>query len=367
MSSGSHIAIYNQRYSKLFTRRLRSARLAQEAEGAGGRTRLIISAILSYSAWPYFVEMGFLLFLPQALFFGRHKIRCGTNMKEYIPVQIRIPLGRMKREMYKYRSYKWVRRLTRRILLELERPTGFNKTDLIHLISKRLELGNYLELCTPTAGGRYGELDRARFLTARRLMYMCPADFGDGLPIDYRIADLDIGKTITHLKLSGNRIDICLVDALHTYDFTNRDLTCAYELLADGGVLVVHDCSPMTEEQASPIFSPYAWCGESYRSYLDFVLSRDDLDYCTVDVDYGCGIIFKNRSVNMVGRAAPNLVAEWFDMHKDPKLALRFFFENRATLLRLVSGKHFVQRFGRSIVRSIKGSAAKSSSYHLSI
>ena len=77
-------------------------------------------------------------------------------MKKYIPYQLTYPLRRMKR----------------RILLELNRPTGFNKTDLIHLISKRLKLRNYLELCTPTAGRRYGEIDRARFRTARRLMYI---------------------------------------------------------------------------------------------------------------------------------------------------------------------------------------------------
>jgi hypothetical protein len=285
-------------------------------------------------------------------------------MREYIPDKIRKPLGRMKRgepvKLSKYRSYKWLRRMTRRILLELDRPTGFNKTDLIHLISKRLKLRNYLELCTPTAGRRYGEMDRARFRTARRLMYMCPADFGDGVPIDFKIADFDIDNAITELKLSSNKVDICLVDALHTYDFTSRDLTCAYELLANGGVLVVHDCSPMTEAEASPIFAPYGWCGESYRSFLDFVLSRDDLDYCTVDIDFGCGIIFKNRAVDMVEPVAPSLVAEWFEMHKDPQLALRFFFKNRAKLLRLISGKNFVRIFSSSIVHSIKRSAAKS-------
>jgi hypothetical protein len=46
----------------------------------------------------------------------------------------------------------------------------------------------------------------------------------------------------------------------------------------------------------------------------------------------------------MVGVVAPNLVAEWFDVHKDPQLALRFFFKNRATLLRLISGKNFVRK-----------------------
>ena len=109
---------------------------------------------------------------------------------------------------------------------------------------------------------------------------------------------------------------------------------------------------PMTEAWASPIFAPFNWSGESYRSYLDFVLTRDDLDYCTVDVDFGCGIIFKNRTVDMVGPVEPKLVAEWFDVHNDHQLAFRFFFKNRAMLLKLISGKNFVRRFNSSILRS---------------
>jgi hypothetical protein len=94
-----------------------------------------------------------------------------------------------------------------------------------------------------------------------------------------------------------------------------------------GGVLVVHDCSPMTESIASPTFAHGKWCGVSYRSYLDFVLTRDDLGYCTVDIDFGCGIIFKNRTIDMVRPAVePKLVAQWFDVHNDDQLRFRFFF-----------------------------------------
>ena len=274
-------------------------------------------------------------------------------MKEYIRGQIGKSLRRMQQRLEERPT---LRRMKRRIFLELNRPTEFNKTDLIHLISKRLKLQNYLELCTPTAGRRYGEIDRARFRTARRLMYICPADFDDGLPIDYKIADFDIDDAITELKLGADKVDICLVDAFHSYDCTTRDLTIAYELLADGGVLVVHDCSPPNEAWASPTFASCDWSGESYRSYLDFVLTRDDLDYCTVDVDYGCGIIFKNRTADMVGPVESKIVAEWLEAHNDSELALRSFFKNRAALLKLMSGKNFVRRFKSSILHPTRES-----------
>jgi hypothetical protein len=289
---------------------------------------------------PLELELGtptrYSVYLPKI---GGERYLVISKVKKYVPRQLKYPLQRVKR----------------RLLLELNRPTGFNKTDLIHVISSRLNLRNYLELCTPTAGRRYGEIERTRFRTARRLIYNCPTGFDDGQPIDYRVADISIEDAIRTLQQRSAQVDICLVDGLHTYDCTTRDLTSTYDILSDGGVLVVHDCAPVTEAVASPIFAPNDWSGESYRSYLDFVLTRDDLDYFTVDIDYGCGIIIKNRAVDMVGPVDPRLVAEWFEVHDDSQAALRFFFKHRARLLRLTSGKNFVRSFSSSSLRSSGG------------
>ena len=186
-----------------------------------------------------------------------------------------------------------LRRMKRRVLAGLGRPSDFSKTDLIDVIAKRFGCVHYLELCTQTTGNYYREINHRQFKSTRRLMYNCPGTFDDGLPIDFRIADFDIADAIGALSKSPEKIDICLVDGWHTYEYTTRDLTCAYESLADGGVLVVHDCLPPDAGVASP--SPIAgeWCGVSYKAFLDFVLSRKDLDYCTVDIDYGCGVIFQ--------------------------------------------------------------------------
>jgi hypothetical protein len=254
-------------------------------------------------------------------------------------------LRRLKRRILLDPKFMSLWRLKRRILLEMNLPTTFGKTDLVHLISKKLKLTNYLEICTSSTGNHYWQIERTRFSSARRLMYNCPTHFDDGFPIDYRIVGFDIANAITELKLVADRIDICLVDGRHTYDCAIRDLTAAYEMLADRGVLVVHDCSPATERIASPAWVRGEWSGASYRSYLDFVLAREDLDYCTVDVDYGCGIIFKNRTVTTTRPSLPvcepKMIDEWFRVHNDDQLAFNFFSENRARLLRLVSAKSF--------------------------
>ena len=249
-----------------------------------------------------------------------------------------------------------LRRAKRRILLELDRPTAFSKTDLIHLIAKNFKLSNYLELCTRSTGNYYKDIDRTHFRTTRRLMYNCPTNFDDSLPIDFRTPDFDISPAIKELKAVFDRVDICLVDGWHTYDCAIRDLTCAYDLLADGGVLIVHDCLPASEQIASPTWVSGLWCGVSYRAYLDFVLPRHDLDYCTVNIDHGCGVIFKKRTVNIMydvptSAMKSKLIADWFAVQDNDKAAYQFFMRNHTRLLRLLSARDFIRGLGRPAIQ----------------
>jgi Methyltransferase domain len=251
------------------------------------------------------------------------------------------------------RIYMKFRRIKRRVLIEFEeQPTQFGKADLIYLISTRQRLWNYLELCTTTSGIAYWDIVRWRYDSSRRLMYNCPDNFADGLPIDFKIDNFDISLALHKLKMDADKIDICLVDGFHTYDCALRDLKCSFDLLEDGGVLVVHDLVPRSEALATPTYIKGVWNGVSYIAFLDFVLARDDLDYCTVDIDEGCGIIVKNRIMPFMGGASSSvrkskLASDWFAIHKDDKNVYRFFVENRKQLLLLISAKTFVHGFGR--------------------
>jgi hypothetical protein len=239
-------------------------------------------------------------------------------------------------------------------MLELDRPSNFAKSDLVDFLARRLGLVNYLELCTQTTGNLFHEINHSRFNVTRRLMYNCQFNFDDGLPIDFRIVDFDITRAIDQLRTEAYATDICLVDSWHTYECTFRHLTSAYDLLADGGVLV-HYCLPPNESLASPEPKAGEWCGLSYKAFLDFVLSRESLDYCTIDVDYGCGIIFKNRKLEpqklFLPSRDPKLISGWFAICHDNVAAFRFFNKHFVGLLRLTSAKQFVHNFSKRIVR----------------
>jgi hypothetical protein len=93
--------------------------------------------------------------------------------------------------------------------------------------------------------------------------------------------------------------------------------------------------------------------GVSYKAYVDFVLARDDLDYCTVDTDWGCGIIVKNRAWNFMADGPSSvrkskLASDWLSIHDSDKATFELFLKNHKQLLRLISARNFVDGLGKN-------------------
>jgi hypothetical protein len=229
------------------------------------------------------------------------------------------------------------------------------KFDLINELAGLYAFRRYLEICSPTTGGRYRYVDRTR-LTCHRLMYLCPDAFSDGLAIDFRSADRDFSSCLQDMHSRGLRYDIILVDPWHEYETSLRDIREAFAFLDTGGMLIVHDCLPPKKEIATPQFKAGSWCGVTYKAFLDFVLSQTGLDYRTVDIDYGCGVIRKLAGVARwqerlarsfggpwCGRASAPLRRQWLKLGDDFESAYDIFEANKRTLLRLQTPDEFFQ------------------------
>src|SRR5665647_2354979 len=48
--------------------------------------------------------------------------------------------------------------------------------------------------------------------------------------------------------LSKKKIDICFIDGMHEFDFVLRDTLNTLKYLDDDGVIILHDCNPLTAE-----------------------------------------------------------------------------------------------------------------------
>jgi hypothetical protein len=230
----------------------------------------------------------------------------------------------------------------------VDRP--WNKVDILQHMAATRHYRRYLEIATTTTGFRFAAAREAGFEDCVRCLYKCSEEFSDGQPIDFRSADLDISACLNMIRARGSSFDVVFVDPHHTYECSLRDLREAFTLIPDGGALVVHDCDPPEKRLAAPNYVPGPWCGTTYKAFIDFVLGRENLEYCTVDTDFGCGVIIKRSSgprptalpvANDARRAGPQLIANWRAVGNNFDAAFDLFAHERTSLLQLVSVDSF--------------------------
>lgn len=95
------------------------------------------------------------------------------------------------------------------------------------------------------------------------------------------------------------KIDIAFIDGLHTYGQSLKDVKNCLKHLNEGGVIIMHDCNPVTEAMAAPSFEaftamPYrgkAWCGDVWKTIAHIRSACGDINAFVLDCDYGLGII----------------------------------------------------------------------------
>lgn len=218
------------------------------------------------------------------------------------------------------------------------------KYDIALMLARRFGYTSYLEVCTSTTGATFSQVDKQQFSRRIRLMYRCPADFSDGEQIDLS-TEAESGREVEELfgKLvrSGEKFDLVFVDPFHTYAASLRDIIYGLHLIKPGGIVLIHDCNPPNATCTVPEFVRGEWCGLTFAAYLDVVLFTEGLHYCTVDADYGCGIISKDDRLAHFSSLdpVPDLVSQWRSL--DLPRRYDFLNEHRQQLLRLISEDEF--------------------------
>jgi hypothetical protein len=214
--------------------------------------------------------------------------------------------------------------------------------EIVNFLSEVHGFKRFLEMSTATTGARFGDADKRKFELVHRLAYNIPANFDDGLPIDFRSETLDIKSCVAQMQQSAQRYDIILVDPYHDYQSSRRDIETAFRLLTDDGMLVVHDCVPPAGgDLISPVFIPGAWCGLTFVAYVDFLMAHD-VAFQTVDCDFGCAVIAKARR----GGGFPNaLRAAWSAARHDPERALKLLRKESDALVHLKTPHQFLNGY----------------------
>jgi hypothetical protein len=220
------------------------------------------------------------------------------------------------------------------------------KFEIVNALASKHGLRKYLEVCTPLTGFTFEKIDTSLFELIERCVYRCSPSEDDGLQYSYRSESDSASNVLDGVFSSAGQqpvYDIIFLDPWHDYSISLADITACWRLLRAGGYLVIHDCDPPDEHYASPTHRWGGWCGETYRAYVDFVSFNGDLNFRTIDCDYGCGVIHKVAAGSMAVQS-PSLMLLWMHWAAIGDVSSRkfeFFKEHRRQLLNLCSSDDF--------------------------
>lgn len=134
-------------------------------------------------------------------------------------------------------------------------------------------------------------------------------------------------------KYVTQKYDIIFIDGLHLFEQVYRDIINSLEHLEDNGIIVIHDCNPVTEITQRRVRASDAWHGDVWKAIVKLRIENSDLDICTVNTDEGCSIIkngkqdllFVNDNVNVYDYS--------------------FLEENRKIALNLINVDEFIKKY----------------------
>jgi hypothetical protein len=129
------------------------------------------------------------------------------------------------------------------------------------------------------------------------------------------------------------KYDIIFIDGLHIFEQVYRDIINSLNNLNEGGIIVVHDCNPVTEITQRRVRASDAWHGDVWKAIVKLRIENSDLDICTVNTDEGCGIIKKGKQDLLFVNDNVNV----YDYS--------FLEENRKMALNLISVDEFIKKY----------------------
>jgi len=128
------------------------------------------------------------------------------------------------------------------------------------------------------------------------------------------------------------KIEISLVDGMHEYHYALRDTENVLKYLDENGVIVLHDCNPITKESGRSFDEwkksgmEYDWNGDVWKAIVHLRSLRPDVNAFVVDCDYGLGIVTKRKPENMLsfsGNEINSLTYEDLNNHRGEWLNLK--------------------------------------------
>lgn len=129
--------------------------------------------------------------------------------------------------------------------------------------------------------------------------------------------------------------DVIFIDALHEEDQCYKDIKNSLNHLNEEGFIIVHDVSPIQEENTIPYldfidgrYYGSQWNGTVYKAFIKIKNELKNWSCFSIEEETGgCGILTQRKVL-------PNINIEFYDIWE-------FFIKNKKQLLQLITFDEF--------------------------
>ncbi len=169
--------------------------------------------------------------------------------------------------------------------------------DLINTLIQKFGFKNYLEIGVSDPSECFNNV------ICENKMGVDPGlEFPDN-PVKYPMTSDDFFFNLEKGNLdldSGFRWDIVFIDGLHISTQVMKDVINSLYHLNPQGYILLHDCNPetyfMQREDYYIDGQQQPWNGTVWKVIYNLRATRDDLQVCTVNTDWGVGVIRRGNS-----------------------------------------------------------------------
>lgn len=187
------------------------------------------------------------------------------------------------------------------------------RTDIINHLIKKNDYKRYLEI-----GVRNPDENLNKIIVEHKDGVDPAGNCNYPIPSDDFFNQLDVDV----------KYDIIFIDGLHLDYQVEQDITNSLKHLNEGGTIVMHDCSPIKEEhQVEEYVVGKTWNGTTWKAYVKFRMTDENLSMCVVDTDHGVGVITKGKQTLYP---------------KSDILDFKLLDENRKEILNLITPEKFL-------------------------
>lgn len=97
-------------------------------------------------------------------------------------------------------------------------------------------------------------------------------------------------------RMNKITFDIIFIDGLHEANQVYTDNINSLAILNEGGTIVCHDMLPTSEAMQCTPRVQDEWTGDCWKAFVMLRKDNFDLEFSTLDTDYGIGIIQKGEN-----------------------------------------------------------------------